>query len=90
MPHLPLGGVVHLRVLSLEDQRTSAPIRQWGLRMAEYRAYFVGSDEHFTGYAAIVCRDDKEAIEQAKEFLDDHSIELWCGARLVRRISHKA
>jgi hypothetical protein len=44
--------------------------------MAEYRAYFVGSDGHFTGFIAILCRDDNEAIEQAKEFLDDHSIEL--------------
>jgi hypothetical protein len=57
--------------------------------MAEYRAYFVGSDEHFTDYRAIVCRDDSEAIEQAKELLDNHTIELWCGARLVTRISHK-
>jgi hypothetical protein len=58
--------------------------------MAEYRAYFVGTDEHFTGYTAIVCRDDNEAIERAKKLLDDHSIELWCGARLVTRISHNA
>jgi hypothetical protein len=58
--------------------------------MAEYRAYFVGSDGHFTGFTAILCRDDNEAIEQAKEFLDDHSIELWCGARFVTRISRKA
>ena len=58
--------------------------------MAEYRAYFVGTDEHFTGYTAIVCRDDNEPIERAKKLLDDHSIELWCGARLVTLISHKA
>jgi hypothetical protein len=34
----------------------------------------------------MVCRDDGEAIEQAKELLDDRTIELWCGARLVTRI----
>ena len=38
--------------------------------MAEYRAYFVGTDEHFTGYTAIVCRDDNEPIERAKKLLD--------------------
>jgi len=58
--------------------------------MAEYRACFVGSDGHFKDFRPIVSRDDNDAIEQAKEFLDDHSIELWCGARLVTRISQKA
>ena len=54
--------------------------------MVDYRAYFVGSDEHFTNYRTIVCRDDGEAIEQAKALIDDRMIELWCGARLVTRL----
>ena len=57
--------------------------------MAEYRAYFVGIDDHFRNYQALVCLDDGEAIEQARALLDDHVIEVWCGVRLVTRISHK-
>ncbi len=34
--------------------------------MAEYRAYTLGCDEHFTGFEPLVCADDAEAIEQAK------------------------
>jgi hypothetical protein len=54
--------------------------------VVDYRAYFVGGYEHFANYRAIVCRDDGEAIEQAKALLDDRMIELWCGARLVTRL----
>ena len=54
--------------------------------MPDYRAYFVGLDKHFKDFRAIVCRDDGEAIEQAKALLDDRTIELWCGARLVTRL----
>jgi hypothetical protein len=55
--------------------------------MAEYRAYTVGRDGHFTGFEPLVCADDAEAIEIAKRLVDDHSIELWSGERLVKRIS---
>jgi hypothetical protein len=58
--------------------------------VVDYRAYFLGSNEYFTDYRAIVCRDDGEAIEQAKALLDDGMIELWCGARLVTRLSHQS
>jgi hypothetical protein len=57
--------------------------------MSDYRAYFIGRDQHFIGYRIFVCGDDGEAIEQAKEIFEGPTIELWCGARLVTRISHK-
>ena len=34
-----------------------------GLRVAEYRAYVVGHDGHFTGFEQLICADDAEAIE---------------------------
>jgi hypothetical protein len=55
--------------------------------MAEYRAYTVGVDGHFIGFEPLTCRDDAEAIEQAKRLVDGHDIELWSGERLVIRIS---
>jgi hypothetical protein len=57
--------------------------------MPDYRAYFVGLEKHFIGYRGFACRDDGEAIEQANKLFEGPTIELWCGARLVTRISHK-
>ena len=56
--------------------------------MPEYRVYFVPKDR-FVGYRGFVCRDDGEAIEQANALFEGAAIELWCGARLVTRVSHK-
>jgi len=54
--------------------------------MAEYRAYTLGRDEHFTGLEPLVCADDAEAIEQAKRLVNGSDIELWSGDRLVIRL----
>jgi hypothetical protein len=56
--------------------------------VAEYRAYTVGHDGHFTGFEPLVCADDTEAIEKARRLVDDHEVELWCGARLVTRLTN--
>jgi hypothetical protein len=58
-------------------------------RVAEYRAYTVGSDGRFVGYEPLVCADDYEAIEKAKRLLDENDIELWSGARFIIRLSQK-
>jgi hypothetical protein len=55
-------------------------------RMAEYRAYTVGSDGRFIGFEPLVCGDDAEAIEKAKRIVDGHDMELWSGSRLVVRL----
>jgi hypothetical protein len=57
--------------------------------MAEYRAYTVGLDGHFSGYEPIVCADDAQAIAKAKRLVDGHDIELWSGARFVIRLERK-
>jgi hypothetical protein len=57
--------------------------------MADYRAYFVGNDGHFVDVQAIVSESDSAAIEQAKGFLGDRPIEMWCGERLVIRLNGK-
>jgi hypothetical protein len=54
--------------------------------LAHYRAYFVGSGGNFIAYEALVCRDDDEAVAKAKQFVDDHDIEVWCKDRFVRRL----
>jgi hypothetical protein len=55
--------------------------------MAEYRAYFVGRDGYFVDCEQLVCADDVEAIEKAKRLVEADDIELWCGERLVIRLS---
>jgi hypothetical protein len=55
----------------------------------QYRAYIVGDDDHFLGFEEMVCRDDGEAIANAKRFMDRHAIEIWSGERLVIRLKAK-
>jgi hypothetical protein len=57
--------------------------------MAEYRAYAVGLDGHFIGFEALICRDDSEAIAEAKRLIDGHDMEVWNGDRFVIRLLHK-
>lgn len=47
--------------------------------MAEYRAFTVGPEGHFSGF-------DAEAIEKAKRLAREAPVELWCKARLVTRL----
>jgi hypothetical protein len=54
--------------------------------MAEYRAYTVGGDGHIVDYRPIVCRDDAEAIAQAKRLINGRDIELWNGPRFVIKL----
>jgi hypothetical protein len=54
--------------------------------MIEYRAYAIGSDGHIIKAIALVCDDDKQAVEQAKEALENHTIEVWSGNRFVARV----
>jgi hypothetical protein len=58
--------------------------------MAEYRAYLVGDDGHIIGFEPLVCADDGEAVEKAKRFATKHSVELWSGDRLVKRLTAAA
>jgi len=59
--------------------------------MAEYRAYRIGPDGHFTGYEPLICSSDSEAIEKAKRLLDDgHDVEVWSGPRFVARLKRNS
>ena len=60
--------------------------------MPEYRAYIEGSDEdgRFVYIHPLICADDTEATEKAKQVVVGHAVELWCGERLVMRLEHRA
>jgi len=53
--------------------------------MADYRAYTVGYDRHFSDYEARTCEEDRDAIEWAKQLVKGYAIELWCGERFVAK-----
>ena len=55
--------------------------------MPEYRVYTLTSGNTIRGAPAIiVCDTDQEAVEQARQSIDDHDIEVWQGARCVTRL----
>jgi hypothetical protein len=45
--------------------------------MSEYRAYKIGSDGHFFEAVPLVCVNDAEAMEKAKQLV--WGSEWWCG-----------
>jgi hypothetical protein len=57
--------------------------------MADYRAYTVGDDGHFSDCHGRVCSDDSDAVEWAKQLVFSRVIELWCGGRFVAKLEPK-
>jgi hypothetical protein len=57
--------------------------------MADYRAYMVDGDGHFYEAVALVCADDAEAIQKAKQLVDHHEVELWQLDRKVATFKRK-
>jgi hypothetical protein len=55
--------------------------------MTRYQAYFIGFDGQFLHYRAFACDRDEHAVEWAKQLMDRWPVELWSGARLVKRLS---
>jgi hypothetical protein len=45
--------------------------------MADYRAYLVDEDGHFSEAVPLICADDAEAIEKARPLAVDKDVELW-------------
>jgi hypothetical protein len=45
--------------------------------MADYRAYLIDSDGHFYDVVPLICADDAEAVQRAKQLVIDRDVELW-------------
>jgi len=56
--------------------------------MPDYRVYTIGRDGHFSDALDIVCADDQEAIEKARQAVDGRDVELWRQGRFIARFSH--
>jgi hypothetical protein len=57
--------------------------------VADYRAYTVGHDGHFSDCEGRSWDEDCDAIEWAKQLATRYAIELWCGERFVAKIQPK-
>jgi hypothetical protein len=53
--------------------------------MRDYRAYFIGPDGSITGRVDLVCADDDDARERAKQLVSSQPVELWEMERLIER-----
>jgi len=52
--------------------------------MAGYRLYFL-SDEHIQDAVAFECDSHEDPIKTVREHADGRVMELWSGARMLRR-----
>jgi hypothetical protein len=56
--------------------------------MHDYRIYLITCDNHIDDVHVANCVSDKEAKDEAACVLQDYpAAEIWCGSRLVGRIS---
>jgi hypothetical protein len=50
---------------------------------------WIDSDDRFYDVVPLICADDDEAIEKAKQLADGHDVELWQRDRKVARFDDK-
>jgi hypothetical protein len=58
-----------------------------GSGMVDYRVYTVDGDGHIVKSTPLICDDDVQAVEQAREISKGDTLEIWSGDRLVARLS---
>jgi hypothetical protein len=56
--------------------------------MPEYQVFTVGPDGEFIGSKVLICDDDAQAIEHARQLLDGHDLHIWSGPRYAGRLKH--
>jgi hypothetical protein len=46
-------------------------------------------DGHFRDCETLICDEERDAIEWAKQLITDYTIELWWGERFVAKLEPK-
>jgi hypothetical protein len=54
--------------------------------MANYRVVTIDKSGKLGRHRGFICDNDGDAIVWAKQLLDDDTVELWSGPRLVTRL----
>jgi hypothetical protein len=57
--------------------------------MGDYRAYLIGRDGRIVKRHDFVARDDEDAMQQARQYLNGLDIELWTRNRKVGLLKAK-
>jgi hypothetical protein len=55
--------------------------------MAEYRVYAIDGDGHIVKSTPLICDDDSQAVQKAKESCEGQTLEIWSGERFVARLN---
>ncbi len=54
--------------------------------MPEYRIFKLKDGRVSEPPSVVECAADDEAVQQAKQLVDGHDVELWTGSRFVTRL----
>jgi hypothetical protein len=57
--------------------------------MGGYKLYFLDNDGHIKAATEVFCETDEEADGLAKAQDDGRAMELWSGARLVKKYAKR-
>ena len=57
--------------------------------MADYRAFYVGSNGNFLKSVHLECMSDDTAIRKVRQLAKSNNIELWSGPRMVAMVDHR-
>jgi hypothetical protein len=75
---LPLGVDANVKPINFGGERENMP---------DYRVYAVDEAGHISGMPLVIdCKDDKEAVERAKELKDGKALEVWLLDRRIAEI----
>jgi len=58
--------------------------------MANYRIVTIDKAGKLSRHRGFVCDNDGDAIEWAKQSVDDAAVELWSGPRFVTRLEPRS
>ena len=56
--------------------------------MQDYRVYILGLDGHIQSRVDLRCNKATQAIELAKQFANDHDVEVWQLDRQIETFRH--
>ena len=57
--------------------------------MPTYRAYIIDRDDRVASYKPIEAETDAEALEAARQFVDDCDVEVWYLDRKIGRLARE-
>ena len=54
--------------------------------MPSFRAYTISKNRQVTVAPSVVCENDQDGLQQARQLVGEYEIELWDGPRFIARL----